>query len=148
MKYLVGIVLSLVMFSCTQKNAHETLSNQELDSLTDPAKGLGIVRNVALTNPLELDKVERGRAIYQAECKSCHTLDDQLTVGPGWKDITNRRKPEWIMNMITNVDVMLDNDEEAQKLLESCDTRMKVETMSLSDARDVLEFMRQNDGEK
>jgi hypothetical protein len=49
---------------------------------------------------------------------------------------------------VTNVDVMLDNDEEALKLLESCSTRMRVETMSISDARDVLEFMRQNDGEK
>jgi hypothetical protein len=148
MKYLVGIALSVAMFSCTQKNANETLSDRELESLTDPAKGIGIVRNVALTNPLDLDKIERGRAIYLAECRSCHTLDDQLTVGPGWKDITQRRKPEWIMNMITNVDVMLDNDEEALKLMEDCGTRMRVETMSVSDARDVLEFMRENDGEK
>lgn len=148
MKYMVGIALSLALFSCTQKNTNETLSNSELDSLTDPAKGIGIIRNVALANPLELDKVERGRAIYLAECKSCHTLDDQRLVGPGWKDITKRRKPEWIMNMVTNVDVMLDNDEEAVKLLESCSTRMRVETMSISDARDVLEYMRQNDGEK
>jgi len=148
MKYIVGIVLSVAMFSCTQKNTNETLSNSELDALTDPAKGIGIVRNVALTNPLELDKIERGRAIYLAECKACHKLDDQLTVGPGWKDITQRRKPEWIMNMITNVDVMLDNDEEALKLMEACGTRMRVEMMSVSDARDVLEFMRENDGEK
>jgi len=148
MKYIVGIALSVAMFSCTQKNTNETLSNSELDALTDPAKGIGIVRNVALTNPLELDKVERGRAIYLAECRSCHTLDDQLTVGPGWKDITQRRKPEWIMNLITNVDVMLDNDEAALKLMEACGTRMRVETMSVSDARDVLEFMRENDGEK
>jgi len=148
MKYIVGIALSLIMFSCTQKNTKETLSNRELDSLTDPAKGIGIVRNIELNNPLDEDKVIRGMAIYQAECKSCHVLDAQLTVGPGWKDITKRRKPEWIMNMITNVDVMLDNDEDAQKLLESCGTRMKVETMSISDARDVLELMRQNDGEK
>ena len=148
MKYIVGIALCVALFSCTQKNTDDTLSDRELDSLTDPAKGIGIVRNVALTNPLELDKVERGRAIYLAECRACHKLDDQREVGPGWKDITHRRKPEWIMNMITNVDVMLDNDEEALKLMESCGTRMRVETMSLSDARDVLEFMRQNDGEK
>jgi len=46
------------------------------------------------------------------------------------------------------VDVMLDNDTEAQKLLQSCDTRMTVEVLSIGQARDVLEFMRQNDGEK
>lgn len=152
MKYIVGTVLGLLIFACSQNKPTEgtqaDLSKSAIDSLTDPAKGIGVIRNVALANPLELDKVERGRAIYQAECKSCHTLDDQRTVGPGWKDITQRRKPEWIMNMVTNVDVMLDNDEEALKLLESCGTRMRVETMSISDARDVLEFMRQNDGEK
>ncbi len=151
MKYVMGIVLGLLMIACTQTKQGEgqaDLSKSAVDSLTDPASGIGIVRDVILNNPLELDKVERGSALYESKCKSCHQLDDKQVVGPGWKDITKRRKPEWIMNMVTNVDVMLDNDAEAQKLLEKCDTRMTVEVLSIGQARDVLEFMRQNDGEK
>ena len=50
--------------------------------------------------------------------------------------------------MITNVDVMLAQDPEAQKLLELCLVRMPNQNVSIGDARDILEFMRENDGEK
>ena len=50
--------------------------------------------------------------------------------------------------MITNVDMMLEKDPEAQKLLELCMVRMPMQNLSLEDARKVLEFMRSNDGEK
>jgi hypothetical protein len=150
MKYLLVVALGLIIFACQNKSGEgkTELSTSAIDSLTDPASGIGIVRDVILNNPLELDKVDRGSALYESKCKSCHELNEKQVVGPGWKDITKRRKPEWIMNMITNVDVMLDNDVEAQKLLQSCDTRMTVEVLSIGQARDVLEFMRQNDGEK
>jgi hypothetical protein len=52
------------------------------------------------------------------------------------------------MNMITNVDMMLEKDVEAQKLLEQCLVRMPNQNLSRDDARQVLEFMRSNDGEK
>ena len=111
-------------------------------------KGVGQVKEVTLNTPLEQERIPRGKAIYEMKCQACHRLDDQRVVGPGWKDVTKRRKPEWIMNMVTNVDVMLDQDPEAQKLLELCLTRMPNQNVSVGDARDVLEYMRQNDGEK
>jgi mono/diheme cytochrome c family protein len=114
----------------------------------DDGKGIGQVKEVTLNTPLEQDRIIRGKAIYEMKCSACHKLDDQRVVGPGWKDVTKRRKPEWIMNMITNVDVMLDQDPEAQKLLELCLTRMPNQNVSVGDSRDLLEFMRQNDGEK
>jgi len=114
----------------------------------DPTKGLGQVKNVTLNTPLETERVGRGKAIYDMKCSACHKLTDQRVVGPGWKDVTKKRQPEWIMNMITNVDMMLDSDPEAQKLLELCLMRMPNQNVSIGDARDLLEFMRQNDGEK
>lgn len=111
-------------------------------------KGIGQVTQVTLNTPLEAERIPRGKAIYEMKCQACHRLDDQRVVGPGWKDVTKRRKPEWIMNMITNVDVMLEQDEEAQKLLELCLMRMPNQNVSVGDARDILEYMRQNDGEK
>jgi hypothetical protein len=50
--------------------------------------------------------------------------------------------------MITNVDVMLETDPEAQKLLELCMVRMPNQNISQDDARKILEYMRSNDGEK
>ena len=51
------------------------------------------------------------------------------------------------MNMITNVDMMLEQDPEAQKLLEECLVRMPNQNLTREDARKVLEFQRRNDGE-
>jgi pyruvate-formate lyase-activating enzyme len=50
--------------------------------------------------------------------------------------------------MITNVEMMLEKDEEAQKLLEQCLVRMPNQNVAQEDARKILEFMRSNDGEK
>ena len=132
-------------------NSHEENENavsKAAEHATDITKGIGQIKNVTLNTPIEQDRVVRGKAIYEMKCQACHRIDAQRVVGPGWKEVTTRRKPEWIMNMILNVEVMLDKDPEAQKLLELCLTRMPNQNVSIGDARDLLEFMRANDGEK
>lgn len=160
MKKLISIViLSAIFVSCRPDNpqnenvgdgSSEARHGDGSDAVASNAregKGIGAVQEVTLHTPLEQERIGRGKAIYEMKCQACHRLDDQRVVGPGWKDVTTRRKPEWIMNMITNVDVMLEQDPEAQKLLELCLMRMPNQNVSLGDARDVLEFMRLNDGE-
>ena len=104
--------------------------------------------DITLANPLNADWVTGGKSIYELKCQSCHRLTADKLVGPGWKDVTKRREPVWVMNMITNVDMMLETDPEAQRLLEQCMVRMPNQNISKEDARKVLEFMRSNDGEK
>ena len=162
MKKLVSIFfLGAILVACGPEKPKEKADGEdsyesihgkeEANAVAENAnagKGIGQVKQVTLNTPLEGERIPRGKAIYEMKCQACHRLDDQRVVGPGWKDVTKRRKPEWIMNMVTNVDVMLDKDAEAQKLLELCLTRMPNQNVSVGDARDVLEFMRQNDGEK
>ena len=158
MKKLVSIIfLGAILIACGPEKPKEKTDGEdsrdipEANAVAENAnegKGFGQVKQVTLNTPLEGERIPRGKAIYEMKCQACHRLDDQRVVGPGWKDVTKRRKPEWIMNMVTNVDVMLDKDAEAQKLLELCLTRMPNQNVSVGDARDVLEFMRQNDGEK
>ena len=92
----------------------------------------------------DIDKamVEKGKTTYDVKCQACHSMGENRVVGPGWKGITTKRKPEWIMNMIMNIDVMLSEDPEAQKLLEECLVRMPNQNLSKDEAREVLEFMR------
>jgi hypothetical protein len=104
--------------------------------------------DVTITNPLNAEWVSTGKGIYELKCQSCHRLTEEKLVGPGWKNVTTRRKPVWIMNMITNVDMMLEKDAEAQKLLELCMVRMPNQNLTQDEARKVIEFMRNNDGEK
>jgi hypothetical protein len=104
-----------------------------------------LITSVELTDPLNQEWVAKGKATYEMKCLACHRLDETRLVGPGWKGITDKREPVWIMNMITNVDTMLETDEEAQKLLELCLVRMPNQNVSKPEAREILEFMRAND---
>ncbi len=151
MKNFLSLFFVALVFSCSPKPGQTEkpdINKSAVEAITDPTKGIGAVKNVTMNSPLDQERVIRGLAIYEMKCSACHKLTDQRIVGPGWKELTKKRKPEWIMNMITNVDIMLEKDEEAQKLLELCLMRMPNQNMSIGDARDVLEFMRQNDGEK
>ncbi|MBK9150537.1 MAG: c-type cytochrome [Saprospiraceae bacterium] len=133
--------------SGTSKKSDADLANADAKTPKKEysGKGFGEIRNVELTDPLDQAMIKKGKAIYDMKCAACHKLDDKRVVGPGFQGVTNRRKPEWIMNMITNVDVMLDKDPVAQELLEQCLTRMPNQNVSVGDARDILEFFRKND---
>lgn len=85
---------------------------------------------------------EKGKTTYDVKCQACHSTGENRVVGPGWKGVTTRREPAWIMNMIMNIDVMLEKDPEAQKLLEECLVRMPNQNLSKDESREVLEFMR------
>jgi len=144
---LIGFMASCGGAPNSQQSSTTTASKKEApeeEKKADP-KGVGEVKNVELTDPLEESMIASGKAIYEMKCSACHKLTDQRVVGPGWAGVTNKRRPEWIMNMITNVDVMLEEDPVAQKLLEECLTRMPNQGVSIGDARAILEFMRKND---
>lgn len=147
-----SVLFSLALISCSQAPSSDSgqsasEQNKPKEKANNP-KGIGEIKNVSLTNPLEEGMVSKGKAIYEMKCAACHKLDDKRVVGPGWLGVTKKRTPEWIMNMITNVDVMLDEDEAAYELLKECLVRMPNQNISIGDARDILEFMRRNDGEE
>ena len=92
--------------------------------------------------PVDKAMAQKGATTYNVKCQSCHTLTDKRVVGPGWKGITTKRTPEWIMNMIVHTDAMLSVDTAAQKMLEECLVRMPNQNLSVQEAREVLELMR------
>lgn len=114
---------------------------------TNP-KGIGPHQNVELTHPLDEKMVAAGKSMYDVKCQSCHKITDEKLVGPGWKGVTDRRTPEWIMNFVTNTEEMISKDTAAQNMLEVCLVKMPNQGLSESDARSVLEFMRKNDGKQ
>lgn len=149
---LFATVLMLAFVACTSKKeaddaAKKSPTPSEL-AANQPETHGAEVKSIELTNPLNKDWVSTGKSIYDTKCLACHKLTDEKLVGPGWAGVTKRREPVWIMNMITNVEMMLEKDAEAQKLLEQCLVRMPNQNVTQEDARKLLEFMRSNDGEK
>lgn len=110
---------------------------------SEEAAPAGLITAAEITlGEIDQAMVEKGKATYDVKCQACHSTGPNRVVGPGWKGVTERRKPEWIMNMMLNIDVMLETDPEAQKGLEECLVRMPNQGLSKDQGREVLEFMR------
>lgn len=150
--FITALISAFLLVSCgdnATKEANSSASSTKTET-TPPndGKGIGEITNVTLNNPLKPSMVESGKAIYEMKCAACHKLSAQRVVGPGWAGLTTKRKPEWIMNMTTNIEVMLEQDPVARELLKECLVRMPNQNLSVGDARDVLEFMYENDAQK
>jgi len=157
------IVLSLVVAfvaSCGGNNSADNKTTEATTSTStsdenaggnpsyDPNRGEGKFTTVELGATLDVAKAEGGKKVYDVKCGACHKLTEEKLVGPGWTGVTSRHKPEWIMNFITNTDAMINKDPKVQAQLEICLVRMPNQSLTDDDARNLLEFMRQNDGVK
>ena len=113
----------------------------------DPKRGEGkfTAAGLVLTAGIDEKRAAEGLKVQGVKCGACHKLTDEKLVGPGWKGVTKRKAPEWIMNFITNPDPMIDKDPEVQAQLEICLVRMPNQSLTDDDARNILEFMRKND---
>lgn len=132
--------------SIAAKDADKTGSDST--AAYDPKRGEGKFTKVDISPALDATMAEAGNKVYTVKCSACHKLTDEKLVGPGWKGVTGKHEPEWIMNFATNPDVMIDKDPKAQAMLEICLVRMPNQNLSDDDARSVYEFMRKNDGVK
>lgn len=150
---LIGLLCAglIVAMSCNNseseksKETTETTTDNSANNTENNPKGIGPHQNIQLTNPLDEKMVAEGKNVYDVKCASCHKTSDERLVGPGWKGVTVRRTPEWIMNFVTNTEEMLEKDTAAQNMLEVCLVKMPNQNLAESDARSVLEFMRKND---
>jgi hypothetical protein len=116
----------------------------------DPSRGEGKFNpdNLKIDATLNQSFADAGEKAAGVKCTSCHKLSEERLVGPGWKGVTERRTGHWIMNFITNPDPMIDKDPALQAQLELCLVRMPNQSLADEEARNLLEFMRKNDGIK
>lgn len=105
--------------------------------------GVGPVKEVSLT-AVDKNLVTKGETIFTAKCSACHKINERL-VGPPLKDVTKRRKPEWIMNMILNPQQMTQENPTAKELFATYLIQMTFQDVSQDDARAILEYFRAND---
>ncbi len=154
---MCSLVLALFIGSCGDNGsqsapsvtASEPQAGATESASYDPKRGEGKFDETNVTvGALDAAKAANGKAIAETKCFSCHKVTNEKLVGPGWKGVTERRAPHWIMNFITNPDPMIDKDPEVQAQLELCLVRMPNQNLAEEDARAIVEYMRQNDGAK
>lgn len=125
---LIAVLLTVYLSGCSSK---------------DEELGIGPVSEVKLVS-IDKNLVAKGEQLFTAKCSACHKISERL-VGPPLKGVTQRRKPEWIMNMILNPQQMTQENPTAKELFATYLVQMTFQDVTQDDARAILEFFRSND---
>lgn len=109
--------------------------------------GVGPVKDEIKLEPINDNMVAKGKEIFNVKCVACHKFDVRL-VGPPLKDVTKRRRPEWIMNQILNPLEMTQKDKTSKELFAQYLVQMTFQDVNTLDARAILEYFRAIDENK
>ena len=148
-KIIIVLVWTLFMFACggekAKKEAAETQAtpSEEAAVSSDPKanKGIGPISSVTL-GEIDPALASEGEVIFKAKCTACHKISKKF-IGPALQGVTERRSPEWIMNMALNPEEMVQKDPIAQQLLiEFNGAPMANQNLTEEEARALLEYLR------
>lgn len=110
----------------------------EVDPMQD--KGIGPVKSITL-GELDQSMADEGKELFKSKCSACHK-EEKRFVGPALAGVTERRTPEWIMNMILNPEVMVAENPIAKQLLAEYLSPMANQSLTEDEARKILEYFR------
>ena len=147
LKVLVLAIIVAFISSCgggekkaetNSESKEEVKEAVEVDPMQD--KGIGPITSITLGEIDETLAIE-GKALFATKCSACHKISKRF-VGPALMGVTDRRTPEWIMNMILNPEVMVAENPIAKKLLAEYLSPMANQSLTESEARAILEYFR------
>jgi len=120
------------------KPIKEKIEVVEVDPMQD--KGIGPIKSITLG---EIDEamVAEGQLVFKAKCSACHKISKRF-VGPALGGVTDRRTPEWIMNMILDPELMVAENKIAKDLLAEYLAPMANQNLTEKEARQILEYFR------
>lgn len=161
LKSIAVITATFLLWGCggTEKKEKETFMTkdrsetpQEIEKTAPEGavadlsnKGIGPVKNITIGADINEDQATLGADVFKKMCTACHKMDKRF-IGPALTEVTERRSPEWIMNMILNPEQMIKEDPIAkQVLMESNMAVMANQNLTEEEARAVLEYFRKND---
>lgn len=108
-------------------------------------KGIGPIKSLVLPDGIDTALAAKGEDVFGKMCTACHKIDRKF-IGPKIEGVSEKRSPEWIMNMILNPEEMIQKDPIAQQLLiESNMAVMANQNLTEDEARSILEYFRQID---
>ncbi|MDH5379646.1 MAG: cytochrome c [Cyclobacteriaceae bacterium] len=153
MKHILTILSALLIASCSSSpSGNESAAPpgkvetpatlEEIEKSFEKYKGVGPVSEVEVGDEIDQTLADEGKVIFEAKCTACHKTDKRF-IGPGLKGITERRTPEWTMNMILNPEKMTQEDPIGKLLLiEYNGSPMANQNLTEEEARKVFEYFR------
>ncbi len=149
MKFKIIVVAGIIglMVSCgtdVKKEDAPITAPEEIkeEVVVDPLqnKGVGPISNITL-GKIDQAKAAQGEIIFNEKCAACHKVDNRF-IGPALAGVTERRTPEWIMNIILNPEKMLAEDPIAKELYAEYLSPKPNQDVTEAEARFLLEYFR------
>ena len=103
--------------------------------------GIGPVTERLALGPVDGPTAEKGAGLFETKCSACHKLDAKY-VGPALGDVTTRRSPEFVVNMILNPQEMIERHPAVQQMLQETMSFMPNQGLTRAEAMAVLEYLR------
>jgi mono/diheme cytochrome c family protein len=109
-------------------------------------KGAGPIAELELPDEIDPALATSGQESFELLCSACHKIAERY-VGPPVLGVTERRSPEWIMNMILAPEIMVWEDDTAYDLMAEYMVAMPNQGLDEAEARAILEYFRLLDRE-
>ncbi|HXI21714.1 MAG TPA: cytochrome c [Gemmatimonadales bacterium] len=103
--------------------------------------GIGPVTEAITLGPLDHELAEAGKALFESKCSACHKMTEKY-VGPALGEVTLRRTPAYIMNMVLDPEGMYTRHPVARQLLAEHMTQMPNLGLTRDQARQIVEYLR------
>jgi len=103
--------------------------------------GIGPVTDAVVLGPLNQALADQGQATFETKCSACHKMGEKY-VGPELGEVTTRRSPTFIMNMILNPMEMVERHPVGKQLLADHMTFMANQGATVEEARAIVEYLR------
>jgi mono/diheme cytochrome c family protein len=147
-RFLALVAVAVLLTGCSggsndTSSGSETSTAKETAAAGNDGKGVGSITHIDL-GPIDATVAAKGQEVFDSKCAVCHKFEERY-VGPALAGITTRRKPEWIMNMILNPELMIAEDPDAKALFTEFLTPMANQNISEEDAKAILTYFRSRD---
>ena len=141
----MGLLAIAAIAACGsgEREEHEEKSESSESALSafELENGIGPVKEKVELGALDAKLADSGRKVFEAKCSMCHKMDT-VYVGPALGEVTTRRTPAFIMNMILNPQEMVEKHPVAKQLLAERMTFMANQGLTVPEARAVVEYLR------